>query len=1338
MVAYDDLTDEQRRAVDATDRNVTLTAGAGTGKTTTLTARYVRTIEESIDGADGDEPTVGDSADGADPNADASDPVLPEEILTTTFTERGASDLAEAVRAEVTERAAGGGRAFDAWRTVADELEHGYVHTVHGFCARLLREHALDVGGVEPGFETIDEDETAALQYDVVGDVLAEYENHDATRLLARQFSRRQLRAVLIDLLEQRPESRAWAERVDGWTAEEYVAFVDASLHPIDADEAAARLADPELVAAAETLRELVNDPPDGVGTDGGAWTRAAEAVGILERAGAFGDGDLAGDVRETVAELGQCLTTRSGQRYANSSYTGAKTHWGDHPRKADFDAAVLTLVEALEPEAFAVDVDRSVDREAFRFVRALAELTLATMETYDERKARRNVLDFGDLIDETVDLLGRPGAEAVRATLREQFAAVLIDESQDTDPRQWELVELLTTREEPFDAANVFVVGDAKQSIYRFRNADVAQFREAAGRIEAATASGTTGGGEDRAESTDDPRDGRPSGATSDQLSRNFRTLPAVLETINELFGSIFETDGEPYEAAPQPLRAERDDPADVASVEYLAVPTDPDLRARRFDEYRAFATADPDHDAELEAMALAARLTQLFAEPVQVYPEEGGLNDDGETETETERGTDEPPSPRDVEPNDVAILLRSRTHLPAYERALDDAGVPYSVASGVGFYESPEVTALVNLLRALVDPDDERALYGALRSPLFGLRDDALARLKGRGESLDDALRAVARRAADGAGPERRPDETDRERGLDEADRDALADAAGLLREWRRLAGVDGGAGSSGEPGDSTAHTYDGSWTALLTRILEDTGYLASVGADERGRQAIANVEKFREQLRAWGDDGVGSLATLVDRIDRRIELGGRESEGETTAEGVRVLTIHDAKGTEFPVVVVPEIGRDFNDEAALGNGQVEFETVDGEPAVGLKAPQRSDPFETTDTVARESLRERRRAEERAEEKRVLYVACTRARDRLLLCGRHESAGDAEEPTLTDLVEPDVDSPSSWRDWVQPELLGESVLADLDEHTRRRYPYGDRGRYTVSLPTPPVASEEATPTISPPVELSSAPTPPPVTFSVSATDYATLRGAYGELRFDETTRTVSVEDVYDERTDSPETRHAERASAGPEATASQRPQSSVGGTERAVDASVFGELVHRLCELRPPESAWPDVITQTLADVDADTELTADLERRVRTHARRGIGYVDSLAESADEAVRYDELYVTARFDRGEVGGFVDHLLVTPTEYHVVDYKTGRVSPDELDADASYYENQLKAYAAALHQQGTGRAVRASLVFTDVDEVWKTEWTESELDRIEAGIESDIERGVPDGIEG
>ena len=149
MVSYEDLTDEQQRAVDALDRNVTLTAGAGTGKTTTLTARYLRMIEKSLEVA----------TDGGE----GSEVLLPENVLTTTFTERAANELEDNVRGEITDRISSlEADEFEDWRTVADELEHGYIHTLHGFCARLLREHALSVDGLDPGFDTLDENETTA------------------------------------------------------------------------------------------------------------------------------------------------------------------------------------------------------------------------------------------------------------------------------------------------------------------------------------------------------------------------------------------------------------------------------------------------------------------------------------------------------------------------------------------------------------------------------------------------------------------------------------------------------------------------------------------------------------------------------------------------------------------------------------------------------------------------------------------------------------------------------------------------------------------------------------------------------------------------------------------------------------------------------------------------------------------------------------------------------------------------------------------------------------------------------------------------------------------------
>jgi ATP-dependent helicase/nuclease subunit A len=1235
MVDFDELTEEQQRAVKALDRNVTLTAGAGTGKTTTLTARYLRMFETSIQTTPDDE--------------DLDDMLLPENILTTTFTERAANELEESIRTDITDQLSElDADEFEAWRTIADELEDGYIHTLHGFCARFLREHALSVEGVDPGFEPIDEDETAALLRDTVGTVLEEYEDHEATRTLAQRFSRQQLRDVITDLLEERPESIEWAERWADASVEEYIGFVETELHPIEPDEAANRLAQPEVVDAVSVLSEMVEDPPN-IDTGGTAWQRVVGVIDILDDG--FDDGNPTRRKQTMIAELGRHLTT-SGDRYA--SYTGAKTRWSGHSQKDAFDEAIQQLVEAMEPEKYAVNVDLELEVNSFSLVRALAELTVIASDEYEDRKRRQNVLDFSDLISYVVEFLQADENEAIRRELRNQFEYVMVDEFQDTDPRQWDLIKLLTASEKgTFDAQNVFVVGDAKQSIYRFRNADVAQFQETAETLEL-TSRTTDGDSDERDE---------------DQLSTNFRTLPTVLETINELFDAVFVEDGQAYEASPQRLSPYRDDPADLGSVEYLPVPTDTTLRADRFNHYDEFATAEPDNDAELEAMALASRLSQVLAEPYQVYPED--------------TDHDDPPEPQAIEPSDIAILIRSRTNLKTYERALNDAGIPYSVASGIGFYETTEITALLNLFRALADPHDERALYAVLRSPLFGFTDDTLARLKIHDETLWEALAAT--------------------------ESEELETAYDLLCKWRRLAGVS----------DDGTDDFDGSWAAFLTQIIEDTGYFVSVSAGDRPKQAIANIEKFRERLRGWSDDGVRSLTTLVNRIEQRIDLGGRESEAETTGGGVQILTIHDAKGMEFPFVVVPGIGRDFNDEAALGNGAVEFERVGERHAVGMKSPSLTDPFEMEDTIAREALRERRRREERAEEKRVLYVACTRARDHLLLTGLHDLEDDDEAASFTNLEGPDPDSASSWRDWTQPELLPDDLCTELMDSNHVQRSYG-KGSYRVSVPTPPTKLEHKTPSEDPTITLSPAPTLPEARFRLSATDLASLLGGYSELQLDEETRTAYVEEVEE----SPDDRHGEEDLSDDE----QQPDREDTETDDRVSPRVFGEMVHRICELRPPESQWEDLMVQTLTDEDAEIELTTDLEQRVRQHAQRGIEYVEKQARTATVEQQYDELYITAEFEQGEIAGYIDHLLITPDEYHIIDYKTGAVSPDELTSDAEYYANQMMAYAIALRQQNTGRDIRASLVFTDLDEVWETTWTADEIGSIEESLHSDL----------
>jgi len=305
-----------------------------------------------------------------------------------------------------------------------------------------------------------------------------------------------------------------------------------------------------------------------------------------------------------------------------------------------------------------------------------------------------------------------------------------------------------------------------------------------------------------------------------------------------------------------------------------------------------------------------------------------------------------------------------------------------------------------------------------------------------------------------------------------------------------------------------------------------------------------------------------------------------------------------------------------------------------------------------------------------------------------------------------------------------MQPELLTEQVGAELDETNRVHRQYGD-GSYTVSVPTPKVELEEEGLGETPDVALSPSLPTQELTFRLSATDLASLLGGYGEIQIDEDSQTAYV------RTDqeSPDRRHGESESVVEgadeglveETAGSESPKEGVSPT-------VFGERVHRVCELRPPESKWSAVMEQTLIEEDAQTHLTSDLENHVTQHVHRALEYLDKQKVDLTVEQEYDELYVTAEFDNGEIVGYIDHLILTPDTYHIIDYKTGNVTPHELEEDARYYLNQMKAYAVALNQQDTGREVRVSLVFTEINEVWETEWDSEEINQIAESITSDI----------
>ncbi|WP_336136280.1 UvrD-helicase domain-containing protein [Natronomonas amylolytica] len=1200
------LTEEQEDAL-VQGRNVAITAGAGTGKTTTLTERYVTILAEN--------PSL-----------------TPENIVTITFTRKAAAELTERVREEVYDRleAVDSPEAYHRWRTVLDDLEDGYVHTIHAFCTRLLRERAVEAP-VPLGFDVLDEDGAATLQREVVTEFLERHQDDDDVALLAQLWGRDQLVDVLAGLLDERPQSEAVLEE---WRDAEVADYVDICWEVVcDLDVADARqtlyadgLLDQLRTVANRVDREGAIADEDGLGV----YRTFTEVATTLPATPEESDPR---DCQRAILELYEACEKNNGGLYSSSGYVvGDRDEWDEYGDVYDdLKDTIDTVIDAVEPHADAVETTPGeLEANSAHYALALMRVFDDVLAAYADEKDRRDTLDFPDVIETTLEFLRTNNAVTER--LREQFAAVMVDEFQDTDPRQWELVKLLTGVDEQA-ASNVFLVGDEKQSIYGFRGADVTTFGDARRELQTVN----------EARGVDDVPDSDAESPTDLELSGNFRTLDEPLSFLNELFEYLFQPEGdshEPHEAPPQELTTQRDRVEDIegltGSVEYLAVPDDADTAAELFGDDHPVAEGALDHTIEAEAQALAARLTHLFDDPPRVQDPDTGFH-------------------RDATPDDTAILLRRRTHLDRYQRALEEYDIPYTVVGGVGFYDTPEVQALTNLLRVLGDPQDDVSLYGVLRSPLFGFGDDRLAPAVAEADSVWDALA--------------------------ETDDPQIADAFDLLTTWRTLSGC-------------ATPSEDGvlPWNRLLSRVIDDTGYLASVSADERGRQAVANVEKFRDQVRTWSENGVHTAAGLLHRIDRQAEIDPREGEADIPGdvEGVRIMTIHAAKGLEFPIVTVPDLGSDLNFGRSVDDhGYVRLVkgTTDAPPIPAVGGPHPNDAFSIEKTAVHEYADRRSLPQERAESKRLLYVACTRTRDHLLLCGTHDI--DIDESGHIELGEPDdFDDASRWRDWLQPILFDDQELVAEAVHEGATDARIGDASYTIQTPPRPVEwqseapSEEVDPAIT-------VPSPPEQQAAV---------------RVAATTLVSAVADAYEDG-------HSY----------------TTGDETIGLSPTTFGTVVHRLNELRPPRDEWPSFIRQ-LSRMGGEEPTDGDLQAAV-SHAQDAIRFVDETEADLPLEATYDEYSVVARLDDSRIVGDIDRLLVTPDAYHIIDYKTNDLSSTTTDTLADHYRPQMLAYALALFQHDPARQVRASLRFTDVGVEERFEWQRSELTDIESELRSMLE---------
>jgi ATP-dependent helicase/nuclease subunit A len=1131
-----DWTPEQWRAIERRQGDLLLDAGAGSGKTSVLVERFVRAV----------------LLDGVDVTA----------ILTITFTEKAAAELRDRIRARLRELGAD---------EAARRTESAFISTIHGFCARVLRAHALSAG-LDPQFTVLDRyasDPLAARAFDDALDELSR-QGGGAIDLIAAHGAGT-LRATILSVYAQLRSAGATRPRLPP--------------APAVPDDGTAALE----ATASELAAEL------GAIAEPGA--RVLQALERLERCLQM----LGGDARDVwPSSLYRLRLPRNG-------------------------AALSTDACAAYSEAL----------DAFRAARAarLAEpvrdlldrLLVSFGEHYERRKRAVSGLDFEDLELLTRDLLS--GDRALQEHYAQRFSSIMVDELQDTNAVQLALIESIARD-------NLFTVGDAQQSIYGFRHADLALFRARGQRLAATEARLT--------------------------LQTNFRSRPEILAALNRGFEAEL---GESF----MPLRPGRPDhPAGTASA-IAATGDDPRVE---------LLIVDKGADWELEGLAAPWRLGEARALADRVAELVAG----------------------GAAPGEIVVLMRATTDMRAYERALEARGLPTYVIGGRGYWNHPQVVDLVAYLRALANPRDEEALLGVLASPMVGASLDALvvlaAQARGSGRDLWWVLGESAAQPSEALSE------------LVTEERDRLATFTrwfSAQRERTSRAGIE----------------------ELIDDALAATGYDLAMLAMPGGTRRLANVRKLmrlgREHEEASGPDLHGFLGVLADRQAGR-SPENREGEAPVEGEGldaIRLMTIHRAKGLEFEIVCVADLGRSpgFSSEILRVSGD----------RLGLRLARpggggRESAWEYGALGA-----DRRQADE-AEERRLFYVAMTRARERLVLSGaaRFEvwQAGTGRQagpiawiapafvPDLPTVVE---------QGGGHVELDGTEILVRIG---RPEDLVADAvaGAGVPSTPRPPAP---AAPTAPPPPGAPTA-AAAPGTAPVATLSYSSL-GEYERCgyRF-----------------------YAERVLGLPPAPESRAPQGSPAARAGVRSAADRGVLAHALLErldfrrpAMPPAEAivsaaaraglWPppgpEECDELIALVRrfAETELCARLGRA--TDTRREERFAFPLSDDHGHPLIVGALDVLAR-ERGPRG----------TRALVVDYKSDQLAgadPERIVRES--YATQRLVYALAALRGGAAEAEIAHCFLERPDQPVAETFTaermpelESRLRALSAGV---IERRFP-----
>lgn len=1144
----------QAAAINTRGSAVLVSAGAGSGKTRVLTQRLMSYV------------------------CDSENPVDIDSFLIITFTRAAAGELRGRISQELAAALARdpGNRRL---RRQSALCQRAQIGTIHSFCAALLRENSR-LAGLSPDFKIAEEERAAALKSGALERVLGErygnYQDDAGFKLLAdtvgagRDDSR--LAALVLSLHEKmqshaRPES--WARQqvellrsgaedaaqtpwgaeilsrlestVDYWCGE-----FDRLIAAMQGQEKISKAYLPSFLETGEALRELRRGLSQGWDT-----ARASLPVPFTRLGGLRDSPDPA---------LSESLKER---------------------RKA-CKKAMDSVEEALHSTSSQLLSEMALTEPAMS---ALLALVLDFDREYSKAKSRANLVDYGDLEHLAAKLLsdeqGEPTALALEVSRR--YTEIMVDEYQDVSRVQDTIFRAVSRQGE-----NLFLVGDVKQAIYRFRLADPAIFTE-------------------KYLSYKDHDKAKPCESRRIMLQENFRSRREILDCANSVFSLCMSRSlGDIDYDADAALKYGASYPGDVPLPELMLL----ELPESQEDE------ESPDKLA-LEACMVAEKIKALVDSGVQV----------------SDQGRE-----RAIEYGDIAILLRSvNTVGGVYRRALVERGIPVSSGQSGGFYSSVEVSALMSMLVVIDNPHQDIPLIAVLRSPAFGFGADELAQIRSC-DKKSDFYTALEKSAPTNV---------------------KSAEFLEKLEQFRQAA-------------------PDMPASELVWRIIEQFDLLAICSAMSDGARRRARLLELAELAGSFERSGYKGLHRFVLWLQKLAEKGREPTLGAQQASAVEIMSVHKSKGLEFPVVFLCDTARRFNKQDSR-------DTVLVHPVLGL-GPKVTDLKRRVEypSLARNAIKLRLERELLSEEMRLLYVAMTRAKERLFITAAMKDPAQALEKAGSAVSLP-----------IEPELLAQSAapvnwlmysyLADKGEHMRLRFclPEGE-SLAEESLPEQATADAWAAKELERrlsfvyPYEQAQA-----LPSKVTATE---LKGRWetdedaasiapsrpGEFRMPDFTKI-----------DKPVT-GAERGTASH--LVLQYMDFSKGGSIEEIRGEI--ERLRQRRFLSDREAAAVDA--KAIADL-----FSSSLGQRILKAEKVQREFKFSILCDAGE------LFGTAAGEQVLLQGVVDCFIEEAGELTIIDYKTDYVQGEEgLAEKVKLYSGQLHAYAQALYRI-CGKRVRQCVLY-------------------------------------